>query len=102
MYCQFGVSTNILVQSIKDAGEPDDIVDAFPVGEVNTTADKYDIMLIGPQVCVHAKRLQPIAEKLGMPMMIMDMIAYGRLDGKAIYDAAKKTLEEYRKEHNIQ
>jgi len=102
MYCQFGVSTNILVQSIKDAGEPDDIVDAFPVGEVNTTADKYDIILIGPQVRIHAKRIQPIADSLGVPMMIMDMIAYGRLDGKAIYDAAKKTLEDYKKEHTDQ
>lgn len=96
MYCQFGVSTNILVSAIKEAGEKEDIVDAYPIGEFASTVEKYDIILMGPQVRGHAKRIKPLAEQLGIPFIIIDMMAYGRLDGVSIYETAKKELEHYR------
>jgi len=47
-------------------------------------------MLIGPQVRYELEQVQ--ADCPNVPVAIIDMVAYGRLDGAKVLDIAKKLM----------
>lgn len=93
LYCESGMSTSLLVSKMRVSASDNDIIDAFSISDVDTTMDKYDVVLLGPQVRIHYNSLKQMADKIGIPCLVMDMISYGRMDGKAIYLQAKEAYE---------
>ncbi len=97
LYCEFGMSTSLLVTKMKAAAEEGDVIDAFSLDNEATTVDKYDVALLGPQVRGHYEEAKKIADEYGVPCLVMDMRAYGTMNGQKVYEQAKKA---YLEKHN--
>ena len=92
LVCAAGMSTSLLTNNMKKYADPDDVVDAVPVGELESVIDKYDVILLGPQIRFKEKDVKKLAEPKGIPSGVIDMRAYGMMDGKAAMDQARKLV----------
>lgn len=92
LVCAAGMSTSLLTNNMKKNADPDDVVDAVPVGELEGVIDKYDVILLGPQIRFKEKDVKKLAEPKGIPSGVIDMRAYGMMDGKAAMDQARKLV----------
>ena len=85
--CNAGVSTSMLVQKMKDSAEERKIdveILAVSVNSINDYLD-YDVLLLGPQVRFLKDN---IAEKVNMPVIVIDTMDYGMLNGTKVLDNA--------------
>lgn len=85
--CNAGLSTSMLVQKMKDSAEERKIdveILAVSVNSINDYTD-YDVLLLGPQVRFLKDN---IAEKVNMPVIVIDTMDYGMLNGKKVLDSA--------------
>lgn len=92
LVCAAGMSTSLLTNNMKKNADPDDVVDAVPVGELESVIDKYDVILLGPQIRFKEKDVKKLAEPKGIPSGVIDMRAYGMMDGKAAMEQARKLV----------
>lgn len=92
LVCAAGMSTSLLTNNMKKNADPDDVVDAVPVGELEGVIDNYDVILLGPQIRFKEKDVKKLAEPKGIPSGVIDMRAYGMMDGKAAMDQARKLV----------
>ena len=53
---------------------------------------KADLILLGPQIRYLQKRISEMAP--GKPVEVIDMMAYGMMDGKKVYSDIKKYMED--------
>ena len=65
-------------------------INALPVSECSTKINEVDIVLLGPQVRFQKTVVERLANGR-IPVDIIDMRAYGMMDGKSIL---KSTLEK--------
>ncbi|MCI8540314.1 MAG: PTS sugar transporter subunit IIB [Erysipelotrichaceae bacterium] len=83
------MSTNMLMKNMKKAAEAKHLqAHIWAVGEglAQENVPKADIILLGPQVRYLKKRVEEMAQ--GKPVMEIDMVSFGRLDGaKVLQDA---------------
>jgi cellobiose PTS system EIIB component len=93
LFCAGGLSTSLLVNKMKAAALADGYeveITAHPTIELELKGGDADIILLGPQV---RTTLSDIAVKFpGKKAMVVDMVAYGMIDGKTILAQAKKLL----------
>lgn len=93
--CQAGMSTSLLVERMKQAAEKRGIeaeIWAAPEAEVSRYVDKLDVLLLGPQVrFMKAKLSGVVAPK---PIDVIDMRAYGSMDGDKVLNQALKLIGE--------
>lgn len=93
LFCAGGLSTSLLVNKMKAAALADgyDVeITAHPTIELETKGADADIILLGPQV---RTSIQDVATLYpGKKAMVVDMVAYGMIDGKTILAQAKKLL----------
>lgn len=85
--CNAGLSTSMLVQKMKDSAEERKIdveILAVSVNSINDYLD-YDVLLLGPQVRFLKDN---IAEKVNMPVSVIDTMDYGMLNGTKVLDNA--------------
>ena len=89
--CSAGMSTSLLVSkmeaSAKEAGLEAKI---WAISEVNL-ADEIttcDVLLLGPQVRYVLTKAKKLAEPHGIPVEVINMMHYGRCDGKAVLERA--------------
>ena len=85
--CNAGLSTSMLVQKMKDSAEERKIdveILAVSVNSINDYLD-YDVLLLGPQVIFLKDN---IAEKVNMPVIVIDTMDYGMLNGTKVLDNA--------------
>ena len=85
--CNAGLSTSMLVQKMKDSAEERKIdveILAVSVNSMNDYLD-YDVLLLGPQVRFLKDN---IAEKVNMPVIVIDTMDYGMLNGTKVLDNA--------------
>ncbi|ADU94229.1 PTS sugar transporter subunit IIB [Geobacillus sp. Y412MC52] len=93
--CSSGMSTSLLVtkmqQYAKSIGEESEI---WAVGQDQAKKEmaKADVVLIGPQMSFLKGELQKEAQKYGIPVDVIDMVAYGMADGKKVYEQALKLM----------
>ncbi|MEL4357830.1 MULTISPECIES: PTS sugar transporter subunit IIB [unclassified Luteococcus] len=92
LVCAAGMSTSLLTNNMKKVAQPGEEVAALPVGELSANIDKYDVVLLGPQIRFKEKEVRSLAEPKGIPCAVMDMRAYGMMDGKAAMDQARKLV----------
>ena len=92
LLCAAGMSTSLLTTKMVQSSDPGDVVDAVPVGELSHNIDKYDVILLGPQIKFRLKEVEKQAGPKGIPVGVIDMRVYGMMDGKSAMDQARKLL----------
>lgn len=93
LLCAGGMSTSLLVGKMCNYAESisyDVEVGAYSVMEARRVGIDADVILIGPQVRFY---FDLIEKRLpGKPIAVIDMKAYGMMDGKAVIQQAKNIL----------
>lgn len=87
------MSTSLLVTKMQEAAKEMQVeidINALPVSECSTKINEVDIVLLGPQVRFQKTVVERLANGR-IPVDIIDMRAYGMMDGKSIL---KSTLEK--------
>ncbi|MFT3944161.1 MAG: PTS sugar transporter subunit IIB [Ancrocorticia sp.] len=92
LVCAAGMSTSLLVSNMQKFAEEGDFVKAEPIGELEAVIDNYDVILLGPQIRFKEKEVKKLADPKGIPSGVIDMRAYGMMDGKTAMDQARKLL----------
>ena len=90
LICAAGMSTSLLTNNMRKSAEPGDVVEAVPVSDLESHIDKYDVILLGPQIRFKLKDVEKLASAKGKKAGVIDMRAYGMMDGKAAMDQARK------------
>ena len=63
---------------------------AFPMSEAKERAADADCILLGPQVRFNKNKVAEACP--GVPIDVVDMKLYGRMDGKVVIAMAKKII----------
>ena len=92
LICAAGMSTSLLVSNMQKFADEGDFVKAEPIGELEAVIDNYDVILLGPQIRFKEKDVKKLADPKGIPSGVIDMRAYGMMDGKTAMDQARKLL----------
>jgi len=92
LICAAGMSTSLLTNNMRKNAEPGDEVEAVPVSELEQNIDKYDVILLGPQIRFKLKDVEKVAAPKGKKTGVIDMRAYGMMDGKAAMAQARKLM----------
>lgn len=95
LVCAAGMSTSLLVQKMKkeaaNRGMAEAVIDALPIEDLDKVIDRFDVVLLGPQVRYKEKMVADIcgarAKKYGnIPPQV-----YGLVDGAKALDLAIAT-----------
>lgn len=92
--CMAGLSTSILVSKMREAAEADGYectITAHPIANIKQVGADADIVLLGPQVRFQA---DSVRKSVQCPVEVVDMTAYGTMDGKKVMNRVKEVLEE--------
>lgn len=93
LVCNQGVSTGMLVENMKNYASEGDAIEAVPVSKVNAVIQNFDVVLVGPQIRYKFEEIRKITNERKIPAEMVDMTAYGMMDGKKVFDQAKKMYE---------
>ncbi|WP_047982735.1 PTS sugar transporter subunit IIB [Ornithinibacillus contaminans] len=95
--CSAGMSTSLLVAKMKEAAEKRGTeVEIWAVAQDKAPSEmkKADVLLIGPQMRFMKKKFAVVAEEVGIPLDVIDPVAYGRIDGEAVLNKAIELIGE--------
>lgn len=90
--CAAGMSTSLLVANMRKFADPGDTIEAVAFTEVPEQLEKFDVVLLGPQIRFRLAEVQAEAGKQGKPAGVIDMRVYGTMDGAAALAQAKTLL----------
>lgn len=93
LVCSAGMSTSLMVNKMKDAASKKGLevaIWAVADAEAANNIGKADIMMLGPQVRFLESKMKKIAGD--KPVTVIDMKAYGMMDGAAVLAQALKIL----------
>ena len=88
LICSAGMSTSLLVTKMEQAAQRQNLtveIKAVSDAEGKQVLPDYDIVLLGPQVRFLKSELARITDK---PVEVIDMMAYGRMDGERVLNDA--------------
>lgn len=94
LVCSAGMSTSLLVTKMeKAAAEKNLDVEILALGssQAKKNLKDVDIILLGPQVRFMLKEFEKIAT---VPIDVIDMTAYGRMEGDKVLNSALAMLEK--------
>ena len=98
LVCAAGMSTSLLVTKMeKAAAAMGDEVEIFalPISEGEKRVGDVDCILLGPQVRFQKSAIEKLAagrKKGPIPVEVIDMRDYGTMNGKAVFEMAKKLI----------
>ena len=94
--CNAGMSTSLLVSNMQKYAKEigvEVMIEAMPVLQAEKSWQDWDIILLGPQVRhVIGKFKETVQDQI--PVLVIDMRAYGLMNGKNVLNTALKALEE--------
>lgn len=94
LVCAAGMSTSLLVNNMNKAAAEKGIevtINAFPVSQVDQYGPTSDVILLGPQV---RYELNNVKKKYpNIPVDMINMQDYGRMDGAKVLETALKLME---------
>ena len=93
LLCSAGMSTSMLVKKMQEAAAAENYecaIAAYPTSEAKEKASDADLILVGPQVRFAKGKIEEQCP--GVPVDVIDMKLYGRMDGKGVIAFAKKKL----------
>lgn len=94
LICAFGMSTSLLVNNMKKFAAPEDVIEAYPIAQLENVIDEFDVILVGPQLRYKIKDIKVITDKHHKPCEVIDMMLYGQMKGRETLQAARKLLGE--------
>ena len=97
LVCSAGMSTSMLVKKMQeDASSRGIDVEIKAVGDAdsNEELETSDIVMLGPQVRYLEKNMVNRVENR-IPVCVIDMQAYGTMNGAKVLDDALKKIEEF-------
>ncbi|MGN1407051.1 PTS sugar transporter subunit IIB [Lactobacillus sp.] len=95
--CSAGMSTSMLVKKMQEAAKKDGLdyeIFACPAAEADTNLENKNIscVLLGPQVRYMLADFEKKVEGKNIPVEVIDMAAYGMMDGEKVVQQAKKLV----------
>ena len=97
LFCAAGFSTGMLVNNMKVAAQElgiDAEIEAYSQAKLADFAPEIDVALLGPQVAYTLDKSKAICEANHIPIAVIPMADYGRLDGKKVLNLALELLGE--------
>mgnify|MGYP002515491278 FL=1 len=94
LLCNQGMSTSALVAKMNTAAESMGLecsIAAYAVDTAKTNAADADVIFLGPQVRYKLSFVKEIFPD--KPVEVIDMAAYGMMDGAAVVKRAQKLME---------
>lgn len=95
LVCSAGMSTSMMVNKMKEAAASRGIeaeIWAVADAQAKTEIEKADVMLLGPQVRFLLSKMKSFAGE--KPVAVIDMQAYGTMNGAKVLDQALSLLGE--------
>lgn len=92
LVCAAGMSTSLLVNAMLKNAQPGDTVEAFPITELLHNIDRFDVVLLGPQIKFKLKDVEAIAQPKGIPVAVVEPRVYGMMNGEAAMNQARQLL----------
>lgn len=89
LICSAGMSTSLLVGNMKKYAAAEDVISASAYTELENELEGCDVVLVGPQMGYKFPSIEKVCRQHGVAAAKIDMMAYGRMDGKAAYQQAK-------------
>ena len=92
LLCSAGMSTSMLVEKMKQAAQAENYectISAHAIAEAAEYGADADIVLLGPQVRFNLSKVKGM---VSCPVEVIDMAAYGLMDGKKVIAFVKKVL----------
>lgn len=93
LLCSAGMSTSLLVTKMRESAAAQNYetqIDAHSVSEAKREGSDADIVLLGPQVRFNLSAVQK--QLPDTPVEVIDMRAYGMMDGEAVIKQVKEVL----------
>ncbi|MDI3310613.1 MAG: PTS sugar transporter subunit IIB [Thermoanaerobacterium sp.] len=96
LICAAGMSTSLLVEKMKKEGQKRNINDleifADTVDNLEKIIDKYDVILLGPQIRYKEKFVAELAKAKNKVYRIIPPTIYGMVNGAKTLDLAIEAL----------
>ncbi|MCD8129840.1 MAG: PTS sugar transporter subunit IIB [Lachnospiraceae bacterium] len=95
LLCAQGMSTGVMVNRMRAAAKEEGYectINAYPKAQAAEVGVDADCILLGPQVRFEKADIQEAVPNV--PVDIIDMKTYGRLDGVKALDQAKKLMTD--------
>lgn len=92
LICSAGMSTSLLVTKMNKAAEEQGLeleIMAHGASEAKKNLTNADIILLGPQVRFMKDEITKLAT---VPVQVIDMMAYGRMDGARVLNDALREV----------
>ena len=83
-----------MIRKMKNYADSEDTITSHPFSEFPDAAQSADVVLLGPQMRFKLKEVEAVSRKCRFCCAVIDMNAYGRIDGEAVYEQAKHLYEE--------
>lgn len=93
LVCAAGMSTSLLTNNMKKFADAGDVIDALPVEDLKAHVTDYDVVLVGPQIRYKLPEVEKVCSAAGVKSALMDMLAYGRMDGQAAMTQARSLVQ---------
>ncbi|MCH1942143.1 PTS sugar transporter subunit IIB [Holdemania massiliensis] len=93
LVCASGMSTSLLVKRMKAAAQEQGFectIEAVGNAYVKEKRGMIDILMVGPQLRFSYDAL--VKEFPDIPVVLIDMLSYGKVDGKKVLEEAKKVM----------
>lgn len=94
LLCGAGMSTSLLVTKIREAAKTEGLeidIDAYSVAQYQTVIEGADVVLLGPQI---RYELDKVASKAKCPVEVIDMRAYGMMNGPEVIKQIKNAISK--------
>ncbi|MCB2298823.1 PTS sugar transporter subunit IIB [Clostridium tagluense] len=94
--CAGGMSTSLLVKKMQEAAVQMGIeskIWAIGEAQVVDNIQNADVLLLGPQIRFKLNDLKKMGKEHHIPVEVISMIDYGRINGKAVLEYAMKLIE---------
>lgn len=91
LVCSAGMSTSLLVSKMEEAAKAKGIecqIDAVAEAEAKNRIDEIDVLLLGPQVRFLLSKFKGILDPKGVPVEVIDTVAYGTMNGEKVLNRA--------------
>ncbi|ASW42404.1 MAG: PTS sugar transporter subunit IIB [Clostridiales bacterium] len=97
LVCSAGMSTSLLVSKMQRAAKENSLdcnIWAVSQSEAEANWEKADILLLGPQVRFLQSKMKTMVNGK-IPIAVIDVLTYGRVDGQAVLNQAIKIIDEF-------
>lgn len=95
LVCSAGMSTSLLVTKMQEAAKEQGVdAEIWAVAEAEAGAnwEKADVLMLGPQVRFLEGKIKAMVDGK-IPVSVIDMRAYGMMDGKTVFNQALELIK---------